>query len=88
MGEGEAWGLRPSAECIGRPHLGCCLPVAVAPCEQRVFNLSTTATPSYYLLFSGVKLYYSTVFGLKNDLAEQQVWQGLVCGSPAMAAGP
>lgn len=28
---------------------------------------------SYFLLFSGVFLYYSTVFGLKTDLAEQQV---------------
>lgn len=35
-------------------------------------SLSTDVS-SYYLLFNGVKLFYSTVFGLKTDLFEQQV---------------
>lgn len=43
--------------------------------EPRRSSKPTRNAPScsYYLLSRGVKLYYSTLKGLKGDLAEQQV---------------
>lgn len=65
--------MHPSWHCPAVPQLQ----------AARASTLATNPKPpkplprSYYLLSRGVKLYYSTLMGLKGDLAEQQVgWPG------------